>query len=136
MQVTNEPPKGIKAGMLKTYSSVVTAEKFFALSFIHSLVIERRKYGPLGFCIPCDFNNSDLEASILLVEKQFQRESDLPEKKPPHEMINFKTLTNVVSTILCVDRIFDLKDESLFKTIVSSYLEAPVSTQLQKIKLI
>ena len=27
LKVTNEPPKGIKAGMLKTYSSVVTAEK-------------------------------------------------------------------------------------------------------------
>ena len=141
LKVTNEPPKGIKAGMLKTYSSVVTAEKLdvfeykewknlvFALSFIHSLVIERRKYGPLGFCVPYDFNNSDLEASILFVEKQFQRESDLPEKKPPHEMINFKTLTNVVSTILYGGRIFDLKDESLFKTIVSSYLEDPAFKQ-------
>ena len=127
--------------MLKTYSSVVTAEKLdifeykewknlvFALSFIHSLVIERRKYGPLGFCVPYDFNNSDLEASILFVEKQFQRESDLPEKKPPHEMINFKTLTNVVSSILYGGRIFDLKDESLFKTIVSSYLEDPAFKQ-------
>ena len=141
LKVTNEPPKGIKAGMLKTYSSVVSAEKLdifeykewknlvFALSFIHSLVIERRKYGPLGFCVPYDFNDSDLEASILFVEKQFQRESDLPEKKPPHEMINFKTLTNVVSSILYGGRIFDLKDESLFKTIVSSYLEDPAFKQ-------
>ena len=137
LKVTNEPPKGIKAGMLKTYSSVVTAERLdvfeykewknliFALSFIHSLVIERRKYGALGWCVPYDFNDSDLEASILFVEKQFQRESDLPEKKPPHEMINFKTLTNVVSGILYGGRITDLKDESLFKTIVSSYLEDP-----------
>ncbi len=137
LKVTNEPPKGIKAGMLKTYSSVVSAERLdifeykewkniiFALSFIHSLVIERRKYGSLGFCIPYDFNNSDLEASILFVEKQFQRESDLEQKKQPHEMINYKTLTNVVSNILYGGRITDLKDESLFKTIVSSYIENP-----------
>ena len=64
MKVTNELPKCIKAGMLKTYSSVVIAEKLdifeykewknlvYALSFIHSLVIERRKYGALGFCVP------------------------------------------------------------------------------------
>ena len=57
MKVTNEPPKGFKAGLLKTYSSVVAAEKLdifeykewknlvFVFSFIHSLVIERRKYG-------------------------------------------------------------------------------------------
>ena len=62
MKVTNEPQKGIKADMLKTYSNVVTAEKIFSLSFVHSLVIERRKYGPLGFCVPYDFNNSDMEA--------------------------------------------------------------------------
>ena len=137
LKVTNEPPKGIKAGMLKTYSTVVTAEKLdifeykewrsliFTLSFIHSLVIERRKYGALGFCVPYDFNNSDLEASILFVEKQFQRESDLENKKKPEDMINLKTLTNVVSDILYGGRIFDLKDESLFKTIVSYYIENP-----------
>ncbi|MCQ2817037.1 MAG: hypothetical protein MJ252_07210, partial [archaeon] len=141
LKITNEPPKGIKAGMLKTYSSVVSAEKLdvfeykewrnlvFALSFIHSLVIERRKYGALGFCVPYDFNNSDLEASILFVEKQFQRESDLEQKKQPSEMINFKTLTNVVSGILYGGRITDLKDESLFKTIVSSYVESSSFTQ-------
>ena len=55
--------------MLKIYSSVVTAEKLdffeykewnnlvFTLSFIHSLIIERRKYGPLGFAVPYDFTN-------------------------------------------------------------------------------
>lgn len=135
LKITNEPPKGIQASMIKTFSSVINQDmldKFefkewknlvFTLSFLHSLVLERRKYGPLGWCIPYDFNNSDLESSILFVDKQFSKELEINDKQPPSKMINFKTLVNVVSTILYGGRITDRKDGELFKTIMASYLD-------------
>jgi len=135
LKITNEPPKGIKASMIKTYSTVINQDQLdqfefkewrsliFTLSFLHSLVLERRKYGPLGWCIPYEFNNSDLESSILFVFKQFAKGFEVDDKAPPRTMINFKTLVNVVSTILYGGRITDRKDGELFKTIISSYLD-------------
>jgi dynein heavy chain len=135
LKITNEPPKGIKASMIKTFSTVVNQDLLdnfefkewrsliFTLSFMHSLVLERRKYGPLGWCIPYEFNNSDLESSILFVYKQFQKGFEVDDKAPPRTMINFKTLINVVSTILYGGRITDRKDGELFKTIIASYLD-------------
>jgi len=81
IKVTNEPPRGMKAGLLRSYSSVVDGERLgrvetkewrdlvFTLCFLHSTVQERRKYGAIGFCIPYEFNTSDLEASLTFLEK-------------------------------------------------------------------
>jgi hypothetical protein len=59
-KVTNEPPMGLKAGLLRTYTVTVDQERLerveteqwrkllFGLSFLHSVVQERRKFGAIG----------------------------------------------------------------------------------------
>jgi dynein heavy chain len=82
IKVTTEPPKGIQAGLSRTYATSISQDfmertepynqwksLIFSVCFMHSIVQERRKFGPLGFCIPYEFNNADLQASLTYIEK-------------------------------------------------------------------
>jgi dynein heavy chain, axonemal len=76
------PPAGIKAGLSRTFNTQINADflerveplerwknAVFAVCFMHSIVLERRKYGPLGFTVPYEFNYGDMESSLLYIEK-------------------------------------------------------------------
>jgi dynein heavy chain len=81
IKVTNEPPAGMKAGLYRSYTSVVDDERLnrvetgewrklvFTTCFLHACVLERRKFGAVGWCIPYEFGGGDLEASLVFLEK-------------------------------------------------------------------
>lgn len=79
VKMTNEAPKGLRLNMLRSFNSdplyddgfysftkefdaVKTWYRgIFSLVFFHAVIQERRNYGPLGFNIPYEFNESDLK---------------------------------------------------------------------------
>ncbi|XP_060831781.1 dynein axonemal heavy chain 1-like [Bombus pascuorum] len=79
-KMTVEPPRGIKANMFRVYLTQVTEMQtfidsaharvrhfkwlVFSLCLFHSVLLERRKFGSLGFNIPYEFTDGDLRICI------------------------------------------------------------------------
>ena len=80
-KVTLEPPQGLKAGLSRTYQTLVSQEVLdkidnekwrlllFVLAFEHSIVQERRKFGPIGWCVPYEYNSADFDACANFLER-------------------------------------------------------------------
>ncbi len=79
VKMTNEPPKGIRANLIGSFSGFDNAwfeeagssngraddfrKILFGLAFFHAVLTERKKYGPLGWNNRYVFSNPDLQIS-------------------------------------------------------------------------
>uniref|UniRef100_A0A3B4H632 Dynein heavy chain C-terminal domain-containing protein n=1 Tax=Pundamilia nyererei TaxID=303518 RepID=A0A3B4H632_9CICH len=62
VKVTNEPPKGLQhaTSLHRDHQKIV-----FGICFFHAIIQERKKFGPLGWNIRYEFNDSDRECALL-----------------------------------------------------------------------
>ena len=122
-KVTNEPPAGMRAGLMRSYTVTVDQDRIdrldtdmwrqllFALCFLHSVVQERRKFGSLGWCIPYEYNTGDITACILFLEKHLY-----------NGPISWQTFQYMVAEVQYGGKITDNLDRRMFITYTQQWL--------------
>ncbi|XP_041352994.1 dynein heavy chain 6, axonemal-like isoform X2 [Gigantopelta aegis] len=95
IKMTVESPQGIKNNMQRMFGSggtgIVTEKLYnegvnrpewrkllFGLCLFNSVILERKKYGTLGWNIPYEFNDSDLEVSLLKLQMLLEEQDTVP----------------------------------------------------------
>lgn len=85
-KITQEPPKGIKANMLRIYGqktefTLVDQQRnfrkaVFGLAWFHTILIERKKFKSLGWNVSYSFNDSDYSVCEDTVARYMGRHFD------------------------------------------------------------
>ncbi|SBT70312.1 dynein heavy chain, putative [Plasmodium malariae] len=79
-----EPPVGIKSSMLRTFSlflenrdtgdpKIARIRLYFIVSFLHAIILERRRYTPIGWTKKYEFSDSDLTCALSVVDSWIDR---------------------------------------------------------------
>nr|CAH7764698.1 unnamed protein product [Callosobruchus chinensis] len=131
-KMTVEPPAGVKANMMRAYRNEVSeladfmqsenkkASPFrllvFSLCLFHAVILERRKFGPLGFNIPYEFTDGDLKICISQLHMFLVEYDEIP----------FKVLTYTAGHINYGGRVTDDWDRRCLMNLLADYYKVEV----------
>jgi len=128
IKMTDEPPKGLRANILGQYRGFNDAflskstkpdpfrKLLFSLCFFHAVILERRKFGPLGWNIMYEFTEPDLKVCIT----QLQDFLDIY-KEIPYTVLHF-----LFYDVNYGGRVTDGTDRRTIRTILDDFMHPTV----------
>mmetsp|Transcript_20678 Transcript_20678/g.31624 ORF Transcript_20678/g.31624 Transcript_20678/m.31624 type:complete len:290 (+) Transcript_20678:7021-7890(+) len=135
VKATIEPPKGLKNNILRSYLAIdqtdfescdkPTAYKalMWGLCFFNALILERRKFGPLGWNIPYEFSGSDLtisQAQLMMFLNHYQQ-------------IPWDALRYMVAEANYGGRVTDVNDRTTLNYILEDFYNPSMLKPLHKL---
>ena len=128
VKITKEPPAGIRANLINTYQKLnneqckrtdkpeAFTKLLFGLAFFHAIVVERKKYGPLGWNIPYEFNDTDRDITSAQLALYVESYSKIP----------YQVLQQLASVVNYGGRITDDKDMRTADILISDFFEPKI----------
>ena len=137
VKVTNEPPKGLRNNLLgafvaqnhEEFESCSKQQEYkklmFGLCFFNALILERRKYGPLGWNIPYEFSASDLRISQSQLRMFLDAYEDIP----------WEALQYMVAEANYGGRVTDPKDRRCINVLLQDFYTPNILTEGHKLSV-
>ncbi|XP_064322361.1 dynein axonemal heavy chain 10 [Phalacrocorax carbo] len=128
LKVVTEPPNGLKLNMRATYFRIpqealercphpAYKSLVYVLAFFHAVVQERRKFGKVGWNVPYDFNESDFQVCMEILNtyltKAFQQNDD---------NIPWSSLKYLIGEVMYGGRAIDSFDRRILTVYMDEYL--------------
>ncbi|XP_043247781.1 dynein axonemal heavy chain 8 [Colletes gigas] len=133
IKYTYEPPQGVRAGLLSTYTGMNQEMLdqcdvpqyipiIYTVSFLHTIVQERRKFGALGWNIPYEFNMADWLASCIFINNHL---NDFDIKQG----ISWQTVRYMIGEVQYGGRVTDDYDKRLLNTFAKLWFSEALFTE-------
>eukprot|EP00455_Lapot_gusevi_P052778 TRINITY_DN8093_c0_g1_i4.p1 TRINITY_DN8093_c0_g1~~TRINITY_DN8093_c0_g1_i4.p1 ORF type:complete len:554 (-),score=120.13 TRINITY_DN8093_c0_g1_i4:317-1978(-) len=137
VKLTNEPPTGLKANMIRCFNEITEGdfevfnkgENFpecskehaykklmYGLCFFHSVVLERKKFGPLGWNVKYEWNDTDFHVSKQWLRLFLEEQANIP----------WDSLEYIIGQINYGGRVTDPLDRNTLMTVLRIYLNRSI----------
>jgi len=128
VKMTKEPAKGLRANLMQSYNNMseddinrtTKPETFkkllFSICFFHAIILDRRKFGPLGWNIPYAFAENDLAVCI----------TQLAEFIDMYEEVPYRVIHFLAYDVNYGGRVTDLQDWRTIETILDDFMNPDV----------
>ncbi|XP_076363131.1 dynein heavy chain at 89D isoform X2 [Tachypleus tridentatus] len=127
LKIVTEPPNDLKLNLYNTFQNIsidsfnscphpAFSSLVYVLAFFHAVVLERRKYGKLGWNISYDFNESDFGVCMQILDTY------LTKSHFNNANIPWKSLKYLIGEVMYGGRVIDNFDRRVVNTYMDEYM--------------
>ena len=128
IKIVTEPPAGIKNNMMDVISKVESKDFLlskhygfktltYVLTFLHAVLLDRIKYGKVGWNVAYDFNFSDFNISFQLLQLYLNKSLKNNEDSMPWESLKY-----LIGEAMYGGRVTDDFDRRTLRTYLDEYM--------------